>query len=185
MLPASSTASMAPIMIPIIVGNGAQVVARCQSNSGSATIRVAVTGIIGSSDDAPGFTTFAALNADTANTLPSSTNVPLDDDGSSGWTELIASTASTYGAVMAVGAGNGTAFGAAQAMTFMIGTGAAASEVLYFQWFVGAAASATPISRGQSPVIYRSIASGTRVSAQVRAATPGTDNARIAVYGLS
>jgi hypothetical protein len=173
--------------IPLIVPASTSVYARAQCSTGAATIKVALEGIVGGTTNAPGFTTFSSLLADTTNTRPSTIDVPLDDDGSSGWTQLISSTAATYGAIMGVVDGNGTVFGAAQAATVLLGTGAAASEVEIGRWMVGLNTTTVGVTRGWGAPVETSIPSGTRISAQIRAATPGAgpDNGRIGLYGLS
>jgi hypothetical protein len=171
--------------IPIQVPSGSTIRGKLRSNTGSATCDVAVVGMAGNSTTPPGFTTFTSLNSDPANTRPSATDVPLDDDGSGGWTTLVASAAATYGALIACIGGNGTNFGTAQALTVMLATGAAASEAEFFRFVQAAGTGVITFNRGMSPIIRRSIASASRISAQVRAAVPGTDNARISLYGLS
>lgn len=173
------------LKIPLIVASGAVIKVQAQCSTAAATVRVAVEGIVGGATNAPGFTTFTNLLADTSTTRPSSINVPFDDDGSSGWTELIPSTAATYGALLAVVDSNGTALGAIQAGTVMLATGTNPNETEFARWMVGFSTATIGVSRGWASPIETSIASSQRISAQIRVATPGTDNGRIGLYGLS
>lgn len=182
---ATAAQTLITATIPIQVAAGSNVVVRAQCSTGSSTVKVAIVGIVGGTNGAPGFTTFTSLTADTTTTRPGATNVPLDNGSGTTWTELVTSTAATYGALMAVVDGNGTAFGTAQTGAVLLATGASSSEVEFFRWFVGMNTTTVTVSRGSSSLITKSIASGSRLSARIIGATPGTDNGRIALYGLS
>lgn len=179
-----STTQALTMFIPVKANSGSIIKARCQASTASATFNIAIEGVVAAGSVAPGYTSMTGISLDTGNTRPSTTNVPFDDDGSSGWTQLIASTAATYNAIIAVADGNGTAFGTTQPASIFLATGAAASEVEFGRWFA-VANTASGFNRGfPGAPFYLDIASGTRISAQIRAATPGTDNGRIGIYGL-
>lgn len=170
------------VYFPMAIAAGANIQVRHQSATASATARYAVVGAIANSQSPPGFSTCAAINAaDTTNTRPNTTNIPLTD----AWTELVASTATQYGAILAVAGDNGTTPGTSQAVGVQVGTGAAASETAIMRWLAAATTTGPLLARGFSPLIEKTIASSTRLSAKAYGAVAGTDNIRVQLFGFS
>lgn len=180
-----STSSVSSLYIPFAIGAGADIRMRCQSNSAAATIVAAIEGVVSGPSVAPGFTICDDLSADTANTRPGTINVPFHTDAGAAWTQLISPTANEYGALLVGYDGNGTTFGTARGVGVVIATGAGGAEVEYGRsWGLATTSATTQIQRGRATAYAQSIPAGERISADVRAATPGTDNARIGLHGL-
>lgn len=166
---------------PMAIAAGANIQARVQSATASASLPVAITGVISNAQSPPCFATCDAINAaSTGDSLPASTNVPLTD----AWTELAASTAATYGAIAAIAGFNGTLPGTSQPVGLQIGTGAAAAEAAIMRWIAAAHTASPALRNAVSPLIEKTIASGTRLSAKAYGGTPLTDNFRIQLFGF-
>lgn len=170
------------VFVPLAVASGVLIEARVQCQTASGTLRIALSGRIASASTPPCYAQATALNADTTNTRASTTNVPYASSLGS-YTQLIASTAATYGALLAVAADNGT-MATTQQTAHIVATGAAASEVALGRIAAGAANAAPIMPRGFR-LFEQGISSGTRIAAASLAATPGTDNARIGLYGFA
>lgn len=168
--------------VPLKVAANTLIEARIQSQTASNTLRVALNGILASSTLPPGFDAATALNVDTSATTPSTTNVPASSSVS--WTQLVASTAATYGAIMSASDTTTTAWTTAQDYTIILATGASSSEVEFFRYDAHTQAG-TGLCQRSEGLAQKSIASGTRISAACLAATPNSDNARVAIYGLA
>lgn len=169
------------IYLPLNVASGANISARVQSSQASATINIALKGLLRNANSLPLFSTFTALNIDNTNSRPSTVDVALSNT----FVEEVTSTAAAYGAIMGVVADNGTLPTAAQGGSFAIGLGASGSEVEIDRWGVQIATSAPAIRTGASPVLMKTIPSGSRLSARGLAATPGSDAFRVALYGFN
>lgn len=167
---------------PLAVASSVSIRARVQSATASASLAVAIVGIISNAQSPPCFSTCTAINAaSTADTLAASTNIPLTN----AWTELKDSTAAEYGAILAVAGFNGTLPGTAQGVGLQVGTGANPNEASVMQW-ISAAHTASPVLKNSvSPLIEKTFASGIRLSARAYGATAGTDNFRIQLFGFS
>jgi len=190
-MPGSGAAGAMRLFIPVAVGAGVTIYARCQSQTGNSVIPVAVTGRVAQSDVTPPmFALMSALNADTANTRASDTNLTLQASGGTTWNELGAAgaaltTGATYAALMAI-PGIGSANPATgQTVRCAIATGTAGNEVEKMRWNVGVAATGTIAPNSAAPLYEASVASGARITFRANAATPGTDALRCAIYGLA
>lgn len=169
------------IFLPLNVASGAQVAARVQSSVASATLSIAVKGLLRNADSLPLFSTVTALSVDSANTRPSTVDVGLANT----FVELISSTAAGYGALLAVVADNGTLPATSQGASFAIGLGGSGSEAEIDRWGVQISTANPAIRTGASPVLMKTIPSGSRLSARGLAATPGSDAFRVALYGFN
>lgn len=170
-----------PIYIPMLVSAGSDVRVRVQCGSTGGNLRVAIIGVVRTSQSRPCFTTCVNINAaDTAGTRAGSIDIPLTN----AWTEVAASTANTYGAIMTV-FGSSTVMATAQAVGLAMGTGAAASEVERMRVLGGTGTSSPNLRGGSFPLLESSISSGTRLSARGFAATPGSDVLRVQMLGFS
>lgn len=168
--------------IRMAVPAGSSVGARIQAHIGNLTCAMKIIGVVANANSRPGFSTMEALNADTANTRPSTIDVPLTGT----WTELVPSTAAAYGALMVTAGANGTAFGTVQNAGLYLATGASGSEVaLSFRQWMSLVNSNPPMKTGELCVYENTIASGVRLSAKAVAPTPGTDAVRVLLHGFS
>lgn len=169
------------IFLPLNVASASDIAARVQSSVASATLSIAVKGLLRNADSLPLFSTFTALNVDSANTRPSTVDVGLANT----FVELISSTAAGYGALLAVVADNGTLPATSQGASFAIGLGGSGSEAEIDRWGVQISTANPAIRTGASPVLMKTIPSGSRLSARGLAATPGSDAFRVALYGFN
>lgn len=176
----TSNNSVLTIILPVKSTAGGQTVARIAASSGSTPLKIKVEGIVRNSDSAPGFTSLVALNADTTNIQPGSTNVPLHSSASS-YTSLGA-TAADYGGVVAI-ASLSTGLGTGQVVTFVLSL----DNSKAFAQFSVYMNTANPLAqRGVSPAFLHTIPSGTKLYAEALAATVGgPDNTLIGFYGLA
>lgn len=180
--PGSTSSGTFKVFIPLAVGSGVALDARCQSSVGSATLKISIVEVVANAGVPPGFTSMVALNneATAGTTLAGTGDVPLTDT----WTEIVASTAATYGAIMAIVGDNGTAPGTAQSTLVSLGTGAAAAEAAYMKGTFGIFTGLPYLRLQMFLLIQKTIASGTRLSAKANSTTAGTDNLRIGLYGF-
>lgn len=167
-----------PIQLPVPAGSDIRV--RCRGTSNAITIAVFVVGVVDTALRPPFYSTITALNLDQA-ASGALVDLPLNSAGA--FTQIIASTASAYGALLVIPTFGG-AVATSQPAMIALATGAAASEAVFFQLPV-AMNSTTVLVRGRANVIEKAIPSGTRISAYARATTPGSDVVRVALYGLS
>lgn len=168
------------VRLPINVPAGSNVQVRCQAQAGTKSVAVFAVCMKRTASTPPNFTSIAALNVDTAATRPSATDVSLGNT----YVELVASTAATYGGLIAILGDNGTVPALEQTALITLGVGAAAAEVAVANWGAWAATSTPYFRSAFSPLVPKAIASGSRIAAKLAAVTPGTDNARIGLYGL-
>jgi len=190
-MPGSGAAGTMRLFIPVAVGAGVTIYARCQSQTGASVIPVAVTGrVVQSGVTPPMYSLMSALNVDTANTRASDTNLTLQASGGTTWNELgtagaALTTGAAYAALMAI-PGIGSANPATlQTIRCAFATGAAGNEVEKMRWNVGVATTGAIAPNSAAPLYEATVNSGTRVTFQALAATPGTDAVRCAVYGLT
>jgi len=176
-----SNNSTLQIIAPVKSSAGGQTQARVRASSGSSSIKVKVEGIVRNASSAPGYSTMTALNPDTTNIQPGSTNVPLHASATS-YTSIV-TTAADYGAIMAIGSA-AAGIGTGQVVTYVL----SADNSTAFGQFSGWINTANPISpRVVSPVFEKTIPSGTTLYAEALAATPGggPDNVLLGFYGLA
>lgn len=171
------------VFIPLNVPSGSNLQVRSQSNVGSASFGVAIRGIVDNANSPPLWTTMTALTADTANTRAST--VSQGFASSTTWTEQVASTAATYGAMMMIPGRSTTDPVANQDATYLLATGAAAAEVEFWRQTSTSLAASVFYRTNDSQLIQRSIASGSRISASPLVPTPGTMTVCLGLYGFS
>lgn len=168
------------VFIPLNVLSGTELHCAVQaSGTGGLSCYFAIVGVLRNSQSAPLFSSMVALSVDTTNTRASTVSVPLTDT----WTTLLASTAATYGGLLAVTGVGSSNPGTAQASTVFLGTGVAASEVGFYQYPIVANGTDPRLPSAYSGLIAKSISSGTRIAGKIDAATSG-DNFGIGLYGL-
>lgn len=185
--PSTSGTSVAPYWFPMNVPVSSDIRIRSQS-TGATTFRAWVQGALTNANSAPMFNTFTALNADTTNTRPSGGDITMVNNASTTFTTILDPTVATYGALMAViGAPSTGAVTTLQTVMLNIGVGAAASEVVIGRLAAGAQNASAASFRAQPGVtLLKTIASGARLSAQVKSNTQGAnDLATVGLYGLS
>jgi hypothetical protein len=166
----SSSIGVVRYSFPLQVAAGANIMVKAQSQNATQTLKCNMVGWVTGATNPPGFTTCTQLLApDTTNTRASSTSVAITTDATT-WTQLVASTAATYGAFLVALSDNGVAPGTVQICRSRLGVGAAASEVTArgFQFGVGTSGALCP--RAASPLIEQSIASTSRLSMNIQAA---------------
>lgn len=174
------------IFIPLQIPIATLVEVRVQCSSATTAMGLAIQGVPASSSLPPGFAQATALNVDTTNTRPNATDVPFASSLPSPLTTLVASTAAAYGALLAVLDGNATTPALTQDLAGVIATGAASSEVPFAGRIPGrSSASTATVARTPFMLFQKTIASGVRLSGSILAATPGTDNGRIGLYGFA
>jgi hypothetical protein len=170
------------LYIPIAIASGTLIEARVQSTASGGTVKLGISGHIASASLPPGFTTAVdILGADTTNTRPSTAGVAAASTLT--WAQILASTSEAYGALMMTCADNGTLPATAQSVVFSVGTGAAASEVGVGRTSSSVSTSSPAVSRA-ARLLEVSVASGTRLSGAVQAATPGTDTFLFGLHGF-
>lgn len=185
-IPGNSTQSWGrTAMLPLKVPSGTTISMRCQGATGGTSVYAAVVGYVADSGSAPGFDNCEAVAAaDLTNTRAGTVDVASSDSASPTYTELVASTSRTYGALLFGASTNTSNPATAQRATFMLATGAASSETVLGQMLVGVTAStAAGVTRAVSDVIQKEVASGTRLSGRVLVATTG-DSFRFGVLGF-
>ncbi len=173
-----------PVFIPLQIPTGTLVEFAIQCSSATTAMTLALQGVPASSSLPPGFTQATALNVDVTNTRPSTVDVPFASSLPSPLTQLVSSTAAAYGALLGCVDGNATTLGTAQDITAYIGIGASSSETRFGELSTRAGTSTAPILRAN--VLYqKAVPISSRLSASILAATPGTDNGRIGLYGFA
>jgi hypothetical protein len=181
---AQPAVSSGRLRFPMAIAAGQTIEASIQSSTASGTLRLAATGRIANANTPPMFTTCTTLTTmDTAATRAAAGNITLASTLGT-WTQLVASTGSTYGALLAVFGDNGTTPATAQQITAVIGTGAAPSEVALGRVAGHTATSSFLVSR-MARLFETNIGSGTRIVAAALATTPGTDAIRAGLYGFA
>ena len=167
------------IYIPMNILSGTRISARCQSSGASGSVQVVLTGEVRTADHPPLYDNCERFSSTPAGspqaTLPSSTDLAVVTTANTGWTTINASTARTYGAVLAILGLKvaATAPTTAQSVTLRIATGAAASEAVFFQLQSTVTTANPTIPRWSSFAVNKSIPSGTRVSGEVLGTTAG------------
>ncbi|MDQ4421480.1 hypothetical protein OOT33_13715 [Sphingobium sp. DEHP117] len=160
-----------------------EVALRCQA--ASQAMRAAMVPIRANSLAAPGFAAATGLSVSTGGTYPHAQPVG-NGDGTSGhaWTELIASTAADYGAIM-TSACNDSVPATAQRSVLCLATGAAGSEVEFYRTILNVITSSPYLASAVPPVIRKSIPAGSRLSARIIAPTPNADTFRVGLWGFA
>lgn len=179
---AGNASNVYSIFLPLNVTSGSVIRVRTQSSTGNLTAGFAVRGVVTNANSPPCFNTMTALTADTTNTRASTVSTALTSSVT--WTQQVASTAATYGAMFAV-LGTSTVDPSNQDITLALATGASSSEVEFWRQTSGGVGASIYYRSDDVQLIERSTASGTRLSATVLAATPGTSTACVGLYGFS
>lgn len=181
-----ATSVIDEIFIPLQVPVGSLVEANVRCSSATTAMGLGIQGIPASGAPFLGFTQATALNADTTNTRPSATDVPFASAAPSPFTQLVASTAAQYGALLAVLDGNATSPATTQDIFGVLATGASGSETQFAGRIPGRSSiSSATVARTPHHLFERVVASGSRLSGTILCNTPGTDNGRIGLYGFA
>lgn len=181
--PSTVGAGVQTLWFPVNVAAGTRISARCQASSAGVTCQIAVMGEVTTANSRPMFTSVELLvAADTTNTRPSAVSITSVGTAGTGWTEIVASTARQYEALVPNLGVTGTLPTTAQTINFRLATGAAASEVLFWSSLLSTIAANAYTGRMTNTPIYRTTASGTRVSGEVLVGAAG-DTFAPQVYG--
>lgn len=181
--PSTAGSGVQALFFPINVAAGTRISARVQSNGGSGSCQIAVMGEVSVAGSRPMYASVELLAAaDTANTRPSSVSITSVNSAGTGWTQVVASTARQYGALIPNLGVTGSLPATAQSLSYRLATGAAASEVLFWQTLLSTAAANPYTGRMTNTPIYRTTPISTRVSAEVLVNTAG-DTFSPQIYG--
>lgn len=167
------------LYIPIALAAGTAISARIQSSTGGASLRMMIAGMVSvGSGDPPGFTTADMITtADTANTRA---GVAVTAATTVTWTQLIASSAQTYGAFILSVSDNGVALTNNISSFVALGKGANPSEDMIGGFEFSQSNSSLVLS---SPaLIQASVAASTRLVASVQ--NSGTNQYQVGLIGL-
>jgi len=155
--------------------------ARCQSGSGSATVQVAIMGVLNNDGNSPPL--WNNMSAETMVTASTSLapNAITVGTGAGAYVQLDASASQNFGAVLPV-AGNFSATAAEQVVcTLATGASGAETPILVFP---AVRSSVNPISLNQyGPLIYTNIASGTETRGKMNGVA-GAGTGQIGWYGF-
>jgi hypothetical protein len=167
--PSSVGAGMSWAYFPLNVPAGTRISAKLQANGSGGNAQVSIVGEVRTANHPPLWNNCELLAAAwTTTTYPSATTITSVSAGNTGWTEVVASTARTYGAMVAnMGPATGLNPTVARSLIYRLATGAAASEVAFYALPSGTIASNPYTGRPPLRPIFKSIPSGTRVSAEV------------------
>lgn len=150
----------ATVSVPVPVPSGSRVSVRIRSAVASKSVDLAVT-----LDTGPTVTAPVALGANTAASRGVILGAPAGPTSPGAWTEIVASTAEAYQALVVSPQGGEDTAMLASGMRFDIATGAAASETLVATSWWGAFTSEY-LYAASCPLIPISIPAGTRLSAR-------------------
>lgn len=168
-----------PIFLPLNVPSGQALEVAVQGSVGSVSLRCYIEGVERTAQSAPAYSEMVALNADTVATRAGTVDVPLTN----AWTELLSSTGETFPAFMAL-AGLSTSNPAGiQSMSMEVGTGAASSETHLCDLAL-LTDSTDPRVRPAMTRVHERELPNARAAARILAATPGSDNLRVGLYGF-
>lgn len=163
---------------PLNVPAGAVIIARCQSATASATINLAIEGVIRNSLSPPLYNTAAALTtADTGATRPQNTAV-----SETGTYTNLCTTAAAFSALFAVAGDNGS-FTQQQAVSIALTTGASGADTEIARWGLFTTTGNPGVSRGVSPLFELPLASGVLVNARAYASNT-SDSFRVQIFGF-
>lgn len=156
------------VTIPLKLAAGQEVWARIAAQGSGQTQLVSLRGIVADPSLPPGFDNCAVIHGNGANVRAGSISVPSD---SATYTELVASSARSYGAVLC-SVGQTTTTGANMALGIRWGIGASGSETDFLRTSVYANAS-NPILKtgGDRRLVRKSFASGIRFAVRATSAT--------------
>lgn len=180
---AGNAANAFSVFIPINVPASSNIQVRSQSSSGATTTGVAVRGVIRNANSPPCFNTMTALTADTTNTRASTVSTGFASSAT--WTEQIASTAATYGAMLMIPGRSTVDPTVNQDVTYLLATGAASSEVEFWRQTASSKGASVYYQSNDITLIEHSVTSGSRISASPMAVTPGTMTVCLGLYGFS
>lgn len=175
------------IFLPLNVAASAHIRCRAQG-SGAGNLNIWLKGVLSNSQSAPMFNTMTALAVDTTNTRAFTSDITMVASGSTTFTTIKDPTAATYGAILTVvGVSSVGAVTTTQPTLLNVATGAAASETIIDGLASGATSgSAASFRTEPSSLIYKSVASGARISVQMLAGTVGAnDKYTCGIYGFS
>lgn len=176
------TNAFSSVFIPLSIAASTSLDMAIRASNNGTSLVFSVEGVIANATDAPGFATMTALNFDATSTQAGgAVDVPNTDT----WTELIASLGADYDAIMVTVGDDAVAPGAVQVGTLYLGTGAASSEVAFFQASFLIYTAHPYIALVNLPPIFKTLASGTRISAKIHVPTPNSDNYHVGLWGLS
>lgn len=181
----ANTRPASNIRLPMQVPAGSTISLRCRSSVASTTPIVDIIGILASSTGVgPGFTTATAIEAaDTTNTRPGTVAINLST-GATTWTDLEASTAAQYGAVL-MQCGAVSAVSAAQIVRATLATGASTFEVPIGWADFYESTTGPPIPNAQF-LIEKTIPISTPLSVSLQAAAAGApDTVTVGLIGFS
>lgn len=173
------------VRVPIAIATSTLVEMALRSSSATATCKAMIVGIIDSSTTAAGLSSATDLvGASTASTYAGTADVPISDT----WTELVASSAATYSAILPVVSISPTANPTVgQSTGLIIGTGASSSEVQFGPSQIFTLSGTSPFAVLASLIpIEASISSGTRIAAKLTASNNATgDVLRVGLWGIN
>lgn len=167
------------ILIPLKAPAAADVRVRMQASTASGTVAIAIRGKTAAAGAAPGFDNMVSLTAVPATSLANDVDIGLGDT----WVTLVAATARTYGALLAVFSTNSLNPATTQDGLGSVGVGAASSEAVLASINLGLAAG-QPSVRNGGLLIERATATGVRLAVKMKAATPGTDAFRCSLHAF-
>lgn len=171
------------MFIPLNIAAGTRVSARCQSSSSGASITVALLGEVRTANHPPLWSLGERVSSTPAGTpqatFASNTNITGVSTENTSWVEIADPTSRTYGALLAtlsVATTNTAGVAPAQAFSFRLATGAEGNEVWFHSTLSSYLATAPTLGRFPGLPIYKSLASGTRLTGEVLLTTPHADN---------
>lgn len=156
------------VTIPLKLAAGQEVWARIAAQASGQTQLVSLRGIVADPSLPPGFDNCAVIHGNGANVRAGSISVPSN---SATYTELVASSARSYGAVLC-SVGQTTTTGSNMALGIRWGVGASGSETDFLRTSVYANA-ANPILKtgGDRRLVRKSFPGGTRFAVRATSAT--------------
>jgi len=170
------------VFIPLNITSGTRVSARCQCNGASGTVNVAVIGEVRTANHPPLYNSCERVSSTPAGspqaTTPSNTDLTGVVTAGTGWTTINASTARTYGALVAIMGirVSGAAPTTAQPGSLRLATGAATAETLFAQTPSTMNTANPAVPRWPGLPIYKSIPANTRISGEVLVGTAGASD---------
>lgn len=177
--PVGTTMAPAHAEVPLQIAAGTELWARMSSQTGGATQKVSVRGVLADPSLPPGFASCATLVENAAAGYAGPTNVTMD----AAWA-LLHTTAREYGALL-MSPGQGASSGAAQEIAILLGLGDAGSEAEFYR-LKAQTVNSNPMLKtaGDRLLIQRNIASGAKISAACVAANTAGNPIRIGLHGF-
>jgi len=175
-----TTTAYIKVRIPIKIAASTTLDIGVRSSASSGTCRVHAEGIIANSLDSPGFDNMEAVSVATGSTRPHATDIPNTDT----WTDLIASTAHTYGAMLFSVGDNGSAPATGYRDEIAIGLWNGSSYDEIFTDYVNAQTSSPYVHGGNLALYEGNIPSGSKIGVKLNTASANSDNLRVGSYGF-